>query len=181
MNFKPIWDIWYPSPDKLSCQTSYTLEDAQQKLKHALEKNEQMHGTIKPLRVTVRYDFRRCDGRKLTASFNGRWHETPVGVTLEGQTSPSTFGPLVITIALLLALGMEILTLANLVGRFIGGIFFPLDNVVSGPEINWPLIVILLGFPPIFLAIATGILALLNAVEREQKQQLLRFIRDALK
>lgn len=72
MNFKPIWDIWYPSPDKLSCQTSYTLEDAQQKLEHALEKNEQMHGTIKPLRVTVRYDFRRCDGRKLTASFNGR-------------------------------------------------------------------------------------------------------------
>lgn len=80
-----------------------------------------------------------------------------------------------------MASGMEILTLANLVGRFIGGIFFPLDNAVSEPDINWPLIVILLGFPPIFLAIATGILALLNAVEREQKQQLLRFIRDALK
>ncbi|EDX9486998.1 hypothetical protein GQP67_004365 [Salmonella enterica] len=140
-----------------------------------------MHGTIKPLCVTVRYVFRRWDGRKLTASFNGRWHETPVGVTLEGQTSPSTFGPLVITIILLMALGMEILTLANLADRFIGRIFSPLDNALSGPEINWPLIVILLGFPPIFLAIATGILALLNAVEREQNQQLLRFIRDALK
>ncbi|EAA7245391.1 hypothetical protein BVD23_23830 [Salmonella enterica] len=76
---------------------------------------------------------------------------------------------------------MEILTLANLADRFIGRIFSPLDNALSGPEINWPLIVILLGFPPIFLAIATGILALLNAVEREQNQQLLRFIRDALK
>lgn len=181
MNFKSIWNIWYPTPDKLSCQTSYTLENAQQKLNHTLEKNEQRHGTIKPLRVTVRYDFRRCDGRRLTASFDGRRHETPVGVTLKGQTSSSTFGPLVITIALLMASGMEILTLANLVGRFIGGIFFPLDNAVSGPDINWPLIVILLGFPPIFLAIATGILALLNAVEREPKQQLLRFIRDALK
>lgn len=156
MKFKSIWNIWYPSPDKLSCQTPYTLENALRKLNRALEKNEQMHGTIKPLRVTVRYDFRRCDGRKLTASFDGRWHETPVGVTLEGQTSPSTFGPLVITIALLMALGMEILTLANLVGRFIGGIFFPLDNAVSGPEINWPLMVILLGFPPFFLPSQQG-------------------------
>lgn len=180
VKFKQIWNIWYPPIEEYSFPTHYSLEKAKHQLNNAIEKNDEFRGMVNQDRITLRH-VTWLYGRKYTILFNGSWRESTEGVTLQGRFSQPALGPLFITIALLLVYSIEVLVFATLAGHALRWIFHSIDTMGPSHSINWPTAVIMVGFPPIVLAIATGILAQMNAGERERKQKLLSLIRRALK
>lgn len=180
MKFKQIWNIWYPPVEKHSFPTHYSLEKAKHQINNAIEMCDELRGTANQDRITLHH-VTWLYGRKYAASFNGSWQETAGGITLKGKISQPTFGPLFITLALLLVSSIEVLSFATLAGHAIRWILHSIDVMKPPHSINWPAVVVMVGFPPIFLAIATGILAHINAGERERNQKLLSLIRIALK
>ncbi|EBK0308731.1 hypothetical protein QWQ33_004596 [Salmonella enterica] len=113
MNFKSIWNIWFPQEEAFSITTFYTSEKASQKLNLAIRQSCGMSGGATEREVFIRHTTPRRPQQQ-TYNFHGRWHNEADRLLLPGKFSAPTIEKVIVTLTLFFCIGMVLTAIANL-------------------------------------------------------------------